>query len=75
MNFIKEDKHFSCYYDEFTVLLETGMRVSELCGVTKSQLDFENRRIWVDHQLVRQRGGTYYVEKTKTESEYAVSFL
>ena len=68
MTFIKEDKHFSCYYDEFVVLLETGMRVSELCGLTKQQLDFENRRIWVDHQLVRKPDCTYYVEKTKTES-------
>jgi len=29
-------------------------------------LDFEGRRIRVDHQLVRERGGKYYVEKTKT---------
>ena len=43
------------------------MRVSEFCGLTKSDLDFENRRIRVDHQLVRERGGKYYVEKTKTE--------
>ena len=68
MNFIKTDKHYRCYYDEFVVLLETGMRVSELCGLTKQQLDFENRRIWVDHQLVRKPDCTYYVEKTKTES-------
>lgn len=68
MNFIKGDKHFSRYYDEFMVLLETGMRVSEMCGLTKDQLDFENRRIWVDHQLVRMSDGTLYVEKTKTES-------
>lgn len=68
MAFIREDKHFSCYYDEFVVLLETGMRVSELCGLTKQQLDFEKRRIWVDHQLVRKPDCTYYVEKTKTES-------
>ena len=68
MNFIKTDRHYRCYYDEFVVLLETGMRVSELCGLTKQQLDFENRRIWVDHQLVRKPDCTYYVEKTKTES-------
>lgn len=68
MNFIKGDKHFSRYYDEFMVLLETGMRVSEMCGLTRDQLDFENRRIWVDHQLVRMSDGTLYVEKTKTES-------
>ena len=55
------------YYDEFVVLLETGMRVSEFCGLTKDDVDFENRKICVDHQLVRERGGKYYVEKTKTE--------
>ena len=68
MTFIKEDKHYCCYYDEFVVLLETGMRVSEMCGLTKHQLDFERRRLWVDHQLVRKPDCTYYVEQTKTES-------
>ena len=68
MNFIKTDKHYRRYYDEFVVLLETGMRVSEMCGLTKQQLDFEKRRIWVDHQLVCKPDGTYYVEKTKTDS-------
>lgn len=67
MSFIREDKTYAKYYDEFIVLLGTGMRVSEFCGLTKSDLDFENRRIRVDHQLVRERGGKYYVEKTKTE--------
>ena len=67
MGFIREDKTYTKYYDEFVVLLGTGMRVSEFCGLTKSDLDFENRRIRVDHQLVRERGGKYYVEKTKTE--------
>lgn len=66
MDFIKNDSTYSKYYDEFVVLLETGMRVSEFCGLTKKYLDFKNRRIRVDHQLVRERGGTYYVEDTKT---------
>lgn len=59
---------YSKYYDEFVVLLETGMRVSEFCGLTKSDLDFENRKIRVDHQLIRERNGKCYVEQTKTES-------
>ena len=67
MGFIRRDKTYAKYYDEFVVLLGTGMRVSEFCGLTKRDLDFENRRIRVDHQLVRERGGKYYVEKTKTE--------
>lgn len=45
MGFIRGDKTYRKYYDEFVVLLETGMRVSEFCGLTKSDLDFENRRI------------------------------
>lgn len=43
------------------------MRVSEFCGLTKNDLNFGTRRIRVDHQLIRERGGKYYVEKTKTE--------
>ena len=68
MDFIQSDRTYSKYYDEFVVLLETGMRVSEFCGLTKSDLDFENRKIRVDHQLIRERNGKYYVEQTKTES-------
>lgn len=68
MNFIKEDRTYSRYYDEFVVLLGTGMRVSEFCGLTIDDLDFKGRKIRVDHQLVRERGGRYYIERTKTRS-------
>ena len=67
MQFIKNDNTYQKYYDEFVVLLGTGLRVSEFCGLTKKDLDFKNRKIRVDHQLVRERNGKYYVEKTKTE--------
>ena len=67
MDFIKNDSAYRKYYDEFVVLLGTGMRVSKFCGLTKKDLDFKNRRINVDHQLVRDRHSNYYVEKTKTE--------
>ena len=66
MGFIRADKTYSKYYDEFAVLLGTGMRVSEFCGLTKADLDFKQWRIRVDHQLVRETNGRYYVEKTKT---------
>ena len=67
MEFIKNDSTYCKYYDEFVVLLGTGMRVSEFCGLTKKDLDFKNRRIRVDHQLIKDRHRDYYVEKTKTE--------
>ena len=68
MTFVREDSHYCCYYDEFNVLLGTGMRVSEFCGLTLSDLDFENRKIRVEKQLIKEKGGVYHVEKTKTAS-------
>lgn len=68
LSFVKNDKTYCKYYDEFVVLLNTGMRVSEFCGLTSKDLDFNNRKINVDHQLVRERNGKYYVEKTKTQA-------
>ena len=41
MNFIEKDNTYHKYYDEFVVLLETGMRVSEFCGLTRKDLDFK----------------------------------
>ena len=41
MNFIEKDNTYCKYYDEFVVLLETGMRVSEFCGLTRKDLDFK----------------------------------
>lgn len=67
MDFIANHNYYSRYWDEINVLLGTGMRVSEFCGLTMADLDFENRKIRVDHQLVRTREGKRYIEKTKTE--------
>ena len=67
LEFVKNDEHFCRYLDEIKILLGTGMRISEFCGLTISNLDFDRRRIRVDHQLVRSREGKRYIEKTKTE--------
>ena len=45
MDFIRQDETYSKSYDEFVVLLDTGLRVSEFCGLTRKDLDFKNRRI------------------------------
>lgn len=48
MGFIKNDSTYCKYYDEFVVLLETGMRVSEFCGLTKKDLDFKIEEfVWI----------------------------
>lgn len=43
LNFIQYDKVYLKYYDEVVILLETGIRISELSGLTVTDLDFENR--------------------------------
>ena len=68
LKFIQEDKHFSKYYDGIFILFNTGLRVSELCGLTISDIDFGNKRIRVDHQLQRTREMAYVIEDTKTKS-------
>ena len=42
--------------------------LSEICGLTKSDLDFKNKRIRVNHQLQRTSQMQYIIEKPKTES-------
>ena len=71
LSFVKGHKHYSKYYDEYVILLETGMRVSELVGLTLDDIDFVKRRIRVNHQLMKVKlanegQSSYYVEETKT---------
>lgn len=68
LEFVKNDKHFCKYYDGIFILFKTGLRISEFVGLTKSNLDFENNRIIVEHQLQRTRNMKYVIEDTKTES-------
>ena len=68
LKFIKEDRHFCRYYDAIYILFNTGLRISEFCGLTKADLDFDAMRIKVDHQLQRTSRMEYIIEKPKTES-------
>ena len=68
LEFIKADSHFSRYYDGIYILFHTGLRISEFVGLTISDLDFENRKINVNHQLQRDRNMNYIIEDTKTSS-------
>ena len=68
LEFIKKDEHYSKYYDGIFILFNTGLRVSEFCGLTFSDIDFKNKRIRVDHQLQRTREMEYIIEDTKTKS-------
>ena len=68
LKFVKEDDHFSKYYDGIFILFNTGLRISEFVGLTFKDIDFENMRIDVNHQLQRNNGIGYNIRDTKTES-------
>jgi len=71
MEYVKSDGHFKRHYDAIYILFHTGLRISEFAGLTVSDIDFENNRIKVDHQLLRRKNEghiTLIIERTKTSS-------
>lgn len=67
LDFVKNDSHFSRYYEGMYILFKTGMRISEFVGLTLTDLDFEERTINIDHQLQRV-GKEIYITSTKTSA-------
>ena len=68
LSFVKSDKVYYKYYDELIILLGTGLRISEFCGLTDRDIDFENRTINVDHQLQYSGKKSYRIETPKTDN-------
>ena len=66
LSFLQYDTVYQKYYDDVLILLKTGLRISELCGLTVQDLDFENHTLNIDHQLLRNQEG-YYIETPKTK--------
>ncbi len=51
LNFVKEDKYYNKYYDAFYILFHTGLRISEFCGLTMSDIEFDQNRIHVGYRV------------------------
>lgn len=66
--FVQYDKYFSRYYEAIFILFKTGLRISEFCGLTLSDIDLEQKTISVNHQLQRTSNMEYVIEKTKTNA-------
>lgn len=65
--FVQSDVCYQKHYDEIIVLLRTGLRISEFCGLTVNDLDFTNRVINIDHQLIKLKRN-YIVQPPKSEN-------
>ena len=68
LRFVKEDPHFCRYYEGIYILFKTGLRISEFCGLTISDIDFKEHTINIDHQLQKKSKIGYYIQETKTTS-------
>ena len=68
LRFVEHDIHFSRYYEAFYILFHTGMRISEFCGLTVKDIDMKERKINIDHQLIRWSDMKYGIESTKTNA-------
>ena len=53
LDFVQRDKHFCRYYDGIYILFNTGLRISEFCGLIPDDIDFNQHVIHVRRQLLR----------------------
>ena len=67
LSFSQTDKTYRKLYNVVMLLLNTGLRISELCGLEVKDIDFENGYIHVSHQLIFENG-TYRIEPPKTKA-------
>lgn len=56
-----DSRKYSRYYEMFELLLKTGMRISETLGLTWDNIDFDNKIIIVDHQIIYGKKNGKYI--------------
>lgn len=65
--FARGDKRFYQLADQIVLLYETGIRVSEMCGLTFNDIDLEDNIIKIERQVIRTNKHPRYIETPKTE--------
>mgnify|MGYP002861485956 FL=1 len=72
MNYLYANHQYQGWKPIITVLIGSGMRIGECLGLRWEDLDFENRIIDINHNLVHRRvdeeGGTLHINTPKTEA-------
>ena len=68
--FIQSSKVYSRYYDDIIILLDTGLRISEFCGLTADDVDLLNRRVTVSRQLLVDVHNNLYINPPKSANGY-----
>ena len=68
LDFIKNHRHYRKYYEAIYILFNTGMRISEFCGLTLDDLDFDKRTITINKQLQKVGSEVFVEHSAKTKS-------
>lgn len=68
LDFVLADKAGQKHYDDYNILLGTGLRISEYLGLTTSDIDLVNRVIHVNHQLALVKNSKYKITSLKSKS-------
>lgn len=67
LNFVKSDSRYYKHYETFVLMLETGLRIGELTGLTVKDIDWKNNQLSINHQLQIEPGSKrLYIDTTKT---------
>lgn len=67
LGWLKTDPTFSYLYDPVYILFNTGMRISEFCGLTVDDIDFDAHTVNIDRQLLQEKE-LYYINVPKTKN-------
>lgn len=73
LSFLQADSHFRKYLNGVIVLVTTGLRISEFCGLTINDVNFDKHYLEVNRQLLRfpsanYKDTYYYIEEPKTKN-------
>lgn len=70
LDFLKDDPIYSKIYNEVYILLHTGLRIAELCGLTFDDIDLEKKRIKISHQLSKKGRTGCCIQTPKSSAGY-----
>lgn len=71
LKFVRESKVYSDYYPMLVFMIGTAVRCGEAIGLTWDDVDFKNKEISINHQLIYKKfDGKYgfYADSPKTDS-------
>lgn len=71
LSFIRQNKVYSIYYPLIIFMIGTAVRCGEAIGLTWNDVDFKNKEISINHQLIYKKTGNsygFYADSPKTVS-------